>query len=134
MAGSLSLQRKVTIAARTLWWFGVVLVRVRRSPLPGVVERLRRADRVHPPLATPVRMGRIVSRTLKVGPYHARCLYTSMVLFRLLREQGEHPQLVIGLPREPRDKDAHAWVELDGRDVGPPPGRGSHVELARYGT
>jgi hypothetical protein len=56
-----------------------------------------------------------------------------MVLYRLLREQGDDVQLVIGLPLEPRDKDAHAWVEMDGHDVGPPPGRGKHVELARYG-
>ena len=42
------------------------------------------------------------------------------------------PELVIGLPREPKDKDAHAWVELHGMDVGPPPGRGLHEELARY--
>lgn len=41
--------------------------------------------------------------------------------------------LVIGLPEEPVDERAHAWVELEGRDVGPPPGRGNHVELARYG-
>ena len=54
------------------------------------------------------------------------------MLFRLLRAQGEEPELVIGLPLEPRDRDAHAWIELAGRDVGPPPGKGRHVELARY--
>ena len=41
-------------------------------------------------------------------------------------------QLVIGLPHTPADKDAHAWVELAGTDVGPPPGRASHEELARF--
>ena len=73
-----------------------------------------------------------MSRSLGLGPIRARCLFTSMVLFRLLRDQGDEPELVIGLPIEPKDKDAHAWVELGGRDVGPPPGRGRHEELARY--
>jgi hypothetical protein len=54
------------------------------------------------------------------------------VLYRLLRSRGEPAELVIGLPREPKDKDAHAWVELDGRDVGPPPGKAGHEQLARY--
>ena len=54
------------------------------------------------------------------------------MLYRLLRRQGDPAELVIGLPASPRDKDAHAWVELDGRDVGPFPGRNGHVELARY--
>jgi hypothetical protein len=56
-----------------------------------------------------------------------------MVLYRLLEGQGIDAELVIGLPREPRDKDAHAWVEVDGVDVGPPPGGSRHEELARYG-
>jgi len=83
-------------------------------------------------MADPRRLGRIVARVLHVGPWRARCLHTSMVLFRLLREQGDTAELVIGLPREPRDKDAHAWVEIDGSDIGPPPGRGRHEEIARY--
>ncbi len=44
------------------------------------------------------------------------------MLYRLLREQGDAAELVIGLPKNPADKSAHAWVELDGVDVGPPPG------------
>jgi hypothetical protein len=42
--------------------------------------------------------------------------------------------LVIGLPREAITKDAHAWVELDGTDVGPPPGRAGHEPMARFGA
>jgi hypothetical protein len=96
------------------------------------VARLRGVARPTTHAVRPVRLGRIVGRSLGVGPVRARCLFSSMVLFRLLRAQGQAPELVIGLPIEPRDKDAHAWVELDGRDVGPPPGRGRHEELARY--
>jgi hypothetical protein len=53
-------------------------------------------------------------------------------LFRLLHEQGDEAELVIGLPAAAATKDAHAWVEINGVDVGPPPGRGSHEVLARY--
>jgi hypothetical protein len=66
--------------------------------------------------------------------YHPRCLTAALVLYRLLREQGESAELVVGLPREPLDKTAHAWIEVDGVDVGPPPGRQGHEELARYGS
>jgi hypothetical protein len=55
-------------------------------------------------------------------------------LFRLLREQGDPAELVIGLPDAAADHEAHAWVEVDGRDVGPPPGRGQHEPLARFGS
>ncbi len=57
----------------------------------------------------------------------------SLVLFRLLREQGTEAEVVIGLPQHAKDKNAHAWVEVGGVDVGPPPGRGDNIELVRYG-
>jgi hypothetical protein len=125
---------KGLIAIRAVRWFVVIRIRLRRRPLPAVIADLGTvpgAFRV--PRRRPARLGRIVGQVLRVGPWRARCLHTSMVLYRLLREQGDDVQLVIGLPLEPRDKDAHAWVEMDGHDVGPPPGRGKHVELARYG-
>ena len=74
----------------------------------------------------------MVGRAFLVGPYQPRCLLRALVLFRELRRQGDPAELVIGLPRELVDKDAHAWVEIDGVDVGPPPGRGPHEPLARY--
>ena len=126
--------RVAAISARSLWWFTVIWVRVRRGALPDVIARLARVERVRPARAGPVRTGLIVSRTLRIGRHQARCLYTSLVLFRLLREAGVDADIVIGLPREPKDKDAHAWIEIAGRDVGPPPGRTQHVELARYGS
>jgi hypothetical protein len=133
MAEQPTMVDKVIVALRSAWWFAVVLVRVRRTPLPQVVRQLARVAAPRPARVGPVRTGRLVSRTLKIGPYRARCLYTSLVLFRLLREYGEEPEIVIGLPQEASDKDAHAWIELDGKDVGPPPGRGTHTEFARYG-
>jgi hypothetical protein len=66
-----------------------------------------------------------------VGRHRPRCLINALVLFRLLREQGEAAILVIGLPEVATDERAHAWVEVDGRDVGPPPGGRGYRELAR---
>jgi Transglutaminase-like superfamily len=125
---------KIAIAARSVWLFAVIRARLRRGDLPLVVRDLTAVDHPREVRARPVRLGRIVARTLAIGPWRARCLHTSLVLYRLLREQGERPELVIGLKEDPREKDAHAWVELGGRDVGPPPGRGRHRELARYAS
>ena len=107
-------------------------VRVRREPLPRLVAELsavgsdqrRRSYR-------PATLARAVDRSLRIGNRRPRCLINALVLFRLLREQGDEVELVIGLPVEAADERAHAWVELDGKDVGPPPGRAGHEEMAR---
>jgi hypothetical protein len=131
-ADPLTSPRKVWLVLRSWGLFVSVWIRLRRRPIPVVVHELSSVRRPASSPVRPVRLGRVVGRSLGVGPWRARCLFTSIVLFRLLREQGDEPELVIGLPLEPKDRDAHAWVELAGRDVGPPPGRGRHVELARY--
>jgi hypothetical protein len=123
---------KVELAIRTLYWFGVVRLELRRRAMPEIVERLRQVDRIRPYRLPAGRLGRGVARLLKLGPFEARCLVKALVHFRLLREQGDEPELVIGLERISRTRDAHAWLEIDGRDVGPPPGRGAHEELLRY--
>jgi hypothetical protein len=79
----------------------------------------------------PSTLARAVDRSLRIGDHRPRCLINALVLFRLLREQGDDVELVIGLPEEAADERAHAWVELQGRDVGPPPGRAGHEEMAR---
>ena len=127
----LSLLSKIALTLLVWRRFLQIYVGTKRRSLPRLIEGLRSAGNSSARIE-PRRLGRIVERTLRLGPWRARCLFTSLVLYRLLREQGEHPQFVIGLPREPRDKDAHAWVEIDGQDVGPPPGRSGHQELARY--
>jgi hypothetical protein len=66
------------------------------------------------------------------GPFRPRCLSLALVHYRLLTEQGLEPALVIGLPEGSASKDAHAWVEVSGIDVGPPPGGGGRTPLARY--
>ena len=72
-------------------------------------------------------------RSLRIGGIRPRCLYNALVLYRLLREQGDQAVLVIGLPPTAANEEAHAWVELSGYDVGPPPGRNGHEPLARFG-
>ncbi|HYJ61412.1 MAG TPA: lasso peptide biosynthesis B2 protein [Actinomycetota bacterium] len=122
---------KARLAAVIVWLYGRVRWLLWRRTIPEAAATLR-AWRGPVPAAAPTRLGRTVERVLAVGPYRARCLHTSFVHFALLRSRGEEPELVIGLPERPATKDAHAWVEIDGTDVGPPPGRGQHVELARY--
>jgi hypothetical protein len=133
--GPLSISAKLSLA----WsiWQDYVQIRLalRRTALPEVVERLDQTpvDR-HALALEPRRLGRIVRRVICVGPFSPRCLAMSLVLFQELRRQGTAAELVIGLPPEPTDHTAHAWVEVDGQEVGPPPGRLGHAELARYGT
>ena len=129
----LRLRDKLRLAPHILASYRTVTRDVRRRPLPAVVATLREPPRTDRTLyAHPRRLGQLVYMVLRFGPLKARCLFTSLVLFRLLREQGDDVELVIGLPRVPRDKDAHAWLEIGGVDVGPPPGKGRHEQIARY--
>jgi hypothetical protein len=127
---------KVRLATAAWVSLAVVAVDLRRHPLPDVVRRLSRPA----PRATsrssvePRRLGRIVMRSLWIGPFRPRCLFTALVLYRLLQRQGTPAELVIGLPEEAVTKDAHAWIEVDGVDVGPPPGSRGHAPFARYGV
>jgi hypothetical protein len=129
-AKSLSVLGKVWLLGRVWWACLVVVVMLRRHPLPQAVTVL--GERSTGKLLPPALLSRAVSRGLRIGRWQPRCLIRSLVLYRLLRAQGDAADLVIGLPHRPESPDAHAWVELAGRDVGPSPGRGRHVELARY--
>ncbi len=53
------------------------------------------------------------------------------MLYRLLREQGDPAVWRVGLPEAAINKDAHAWVELNGQRWGRP-GRAGHEPLARF--
>ena len=90
---------KLRLALRTWFHFLRTVVEARRHALPEVVAELETVtdgSRLH---VDPRRLGRIVAQVLRIGPWRPRCLYTSLVLFRLLREQGDRPVLVIGLPK-----------------------------------
>lgn len=125
---------KAVLALRIWLTYVGVRARVGRLPLPELVARLcdRTAARRRPPLPA-AWLGDVVGRVLRPVARDDTCLHRSLVLLGLLRSQGDRAVLVIGLPPRPIDHRAHAWIELDGVDVGPPPGRGDNHELARYG-
>lgn len=60
-----------------------------------------------------LRLGRAVSRTVRLLPTDSRCLVRSLVLTRLLGRRGIPSSLVIGVMSEPQFA-AHAWVEHAG--------------------
>jgi hypothetical protein len=125
----------------TIWTTAVaVVVALRRERLPALISRLGapaasatdpRSAAAHPTLP-PALLSRAVSRGLRLGPWQPRCLIRALVLYRLLRAQGDEPVLVIGLDAARPTTEAHAWVELGGRDIGPAPGALGHRALVRY--
>lgn len=132
--GALTLRQKATLAVSMWVCLARIVVNLRRCPLPEVVDRCVARPSAPPPPAdlTPRRLSRASYRVLAIGPYRPRCLLRALVLLELLRAQGRPAVLVIGLPEQAQSKDAHAWVEVDGRDVGPPPGSPRHAPLVRY--
>lgn len=110
-------------------------VRVRmdlpRYPLPDLVARYSRLPKAarHYQVRT---LRRGVDRLLVLPGRSLRCLPRALVLYSLVAEQDHDPRLVVGLPQETDSNRAHAWVEIDGIDVGPSPGRDGHEPLAAY--
>ncbi|HJU81655.1 MAG TPA: lasso peptide biosynthesis B2 protein [Acidimicrobiia bacterium] len=122
----------VALAGRIWLTYLRVAALLRRRPLHDVISSLGRASgrAKAPEVAT--HYSRAIHRALRLGRRRPRCLPSALVLYRLLRAGNIRAELVIGLPATPTSPIAHAWVELDGRDIGPPPGRHHHQELARY--
>ena len=120
---------RIRLFARVWMTYARVRRQLSRAPLPAVVRALGDVP-AREPRHAPALLSLAVHRSLK--PIRPRCLTGSLVLYRLLREQGESAELVIGLPPDAVRHDAHAWVEVAGRDVGPPPGRGRHAAMARF--
>ncbi|HEY0388976.1 MAG TPA: lasso peptide biosynthesis B2 protein [Gaiellales bacterium] len=131
-AGSLPPLARARLALRILRTYAEVHRRLPREPLPRLATTFGdvtpRTGRPIPPR----QLAWAIDRTLRLGSRRPRCIFNALVMYRLLREQGDPAVLVIGLPKEAVNKDAHAWVELDGTDVGPPPGRAGHEPMARF--
>jgi hypothetical protein len=123
---------KAHLWLRIVRWYLIVRVRTGREPLPKLAARIGDAGPARGHRIPPRQLAWAVDRTLHLGRRRPRCIFNALVLYRLLREQGDAAELVIGLPKNPADKSAHAWVELDGVDVGPPPGQNGHEQMARF--
>jgi hypothetical protein len=124
-------RRRLRTLGRVWARFLLILWLRRGRQLPGLVDELARPRLTTPP-GNPSRLGVAVYALLGVGRLRARCVTMSLVHFSLLVDQGFRPELVIGLPPRPESPDAHSWVEIDGVDVGPPPGKMDSQELARF--
>lgn len=136
MTGAVTDQRtsRPRLALRVAVTFVRVLLTLRRTPLPEAAARFAAMPRPGSEVRqeSPARLSRAVHRTLRWGRRRPRCLHSAVVLLSLLRAQGEPAVLVVGLPLHATSTRAHAWVELAGRDVGPPPGRCGHQAMVRY--
>lgn len=128
----LSLPAKLLLVVKVWRSFTIVRLGLTVIPLPQLVARLGQPPKLASHQYAPQLLSRAVDRSLSINRFQPACLVRALVLYRLLREQGDPAQLVIGLPLHPPNHRAHAWVELDGKDVGPAPGRGQNLPLARF--
>ena len=120
----------LVLVSRIAVEYGRVRWDLRRRTLKDVVTA-RRLGTARP--EDPRRLSRAVTKVLGLSQGdRARCIHRALVLQRMLARQGVASDLVIGLPPDAKNERAHAWVEVDGRDMGPAPGRGRHHALARY--
>ena len=126
-----SVTTKAQILLRIWRCFLSIPLRDPREPLPQFIARFGRVAPRSTDRIPPLRLRRAVLRALHLGPWRPTCLANALVLYRLLREQGDPAEFVIGLPLEALNHRAHAWVELDGQDLGPFPGD-HHTALARF--
>lgn len=131
-ANPLSLAAKVRLLLRVWGCYARVRFGMGRVPFPEFVAALGRPTRLARRRYPPRTLSRAVARSLTFGRIGPTCLVNALVLYRLLREQGDPAEVVIGLPPHAADHRAHAWVELDGQDVGPPPGRSGHTAMVRF--
>lgn len=124
------LSSKVRLAALIATRYLRVARDLRLHPLQDVVARHS--------VRAPGRLYRIrtltsaVDRVLVLPWRRLRCLPRAVVLYSLLVDQGHDARLVIGLPPVSQSPEAHAWVEIEGTDVGPYPGREGRQELISY--
>ena len=104
--------RRARLVVEVLGTYARAWVLLRRRPLPEALASLRAPGRPRP-AEDPRRLGRAVSRTLRVLPTDSRCLVRSATLAGLLAHRGLDGVVVLGV-RPGESFAAHAWVELDG--------------------
>lgn len=124
--------RRARLATRVWRRYFTVKLLLGRLPLADSIEVLRNRSHSPPIDQEPQQLGRSVVRALRVGRLQPRCLTLALIHLSLLYDNGLSAQLVIGLPDGAHSPRAHAWIEVDGVDIGPPPGRHGHQEMIRY--
>jgi hypothetical protein len=116
----LGARAKAALTAEIALAYGVARWTLRRHGLRSALATLRAGlehgaspEPARDRLIAGVRLGRVVSRTLRVLPVDSRCLISSLVLTRMLARRGIESELVISV--RPGEKfAAHAWVEHGG--------------------
>ncbi len=131
LADPLAPTRKLRLTAEVVAAYGSVRWWLWRHDIAEVVRKLRgwdpadngapyRRDRDAPrAYRAGLRLGRAVSRTLRLLPTDSRCLMRSLVLLGLLARRGVPSTLIIGVRPEP-EFTAHAWIEHAGEPLLPP--------------
>lgn len=119
--GRLSQRERARLAAEILVAYAQARRALRHAPIAAALESLRGRPATAPalcadPLEESVRLGRAVTRLLRLLPGDTRCLARSLVLTRLLAARGIEAKLVIGARTSPEFL-AHAWVEYRGAAV-----------------
>jgi hypothetical protein len=107
--------RAVTNALEILLAYADVRRRLRRDPIDGVVDALRRrpgpelAART-PALSEAQRLAVAVESVVSRLPFESRCLVRSLVLTRMLARRGYRTEFVLSAYTG-EEFGAHAWVE-----------------------
>ena len=103
-------------------WLGLLWVdlALRSRPFPQLQAWARHPSK--PSGKQDLRRGRrlaeLVSTAARHHLYPMTCLRRSLVLQRMLREEGFAADLCIGVRKDKGNLQAHAWVEVDGQPVG----------------
>lgn len=114
---------RVRIAVSAAWLVPQVVWMLRRAPVPRVRARLRLALRPSSlPTSAHARLAardiaRIVAGVARRIPLSTNCLSRGLIAEALLRCEGHAPRLVLGVRRDGRDVQAHAWVVCGGEVV-----------------
>lgn len=103
-------------------WLLLLAVRaaLRCTSLPRVqalLHKVTRSRRTGPAIAAD-RLAWLVRAAAQSQPWKVSCLERSLVLQAILSWYGPRPELKIGVRRDGKALQAHAWVEIEGRPVG----------------
>ena len=119
MTARISVVEKARLAVEIVRTYARIRRQLRRSDFQSVVRELHAADvTAVTGSSDPDRLGRAVTRTLRLLPTDSRCLMQALVLTDLLGRRGIRSSLVIGVASGPEFA-AHAWVESAGRPLLP---------------